>query len=120
MTAASGVAACDRLVLPPGDLIDEIPPISEWQNFYRYSYSTVPVIDPETWTCAVEDRGVEVARMDLSFLEGLVPVPFEHTLSCYDPVARDTAWIHCARCDACRLRAKGFAEAGLEDPAPRA
>ena len=45
-------------------------------------------------------------------------VPFEHTLSCYDPVARDDAWVHCGRCDACRLRAKGFAEAGLEDPAP--
>jgi 7-cyano-7-deazaguanine synthase len=33
--------------------------------------------------------------------------------SCYDP-APDGA--HCGRCDACRLRAKGFAEAGLEDP----
>lgn len=33
--------------------------------------------------------------------------------SCYDP-AEDGA--HCGRCDACRLRAKGFAEAGLPDP----
>ena len=33
--------------------------------------------------------------------------------SCYDPAA-DGA--HCGRCDACRLRAKGFAEAGLPDP----
>jgi 7-cyano-7-deazaguanine synthase len=33
--------------------------------------------------------------------------------SCYDP-APDGA--HCGRCDACRLRAKGFAEAGLPDP----
>ena len=23
---------------------------------------------------------------------------------------------HCGQCDACRLRAKGFAEAGFEDP----
>src|SRR4051794_24462087 len=33
--------------------------------------------------------------------------------SCYDPLPDGT---HCGRCDACRLRAKGFAEAGLEDP----
>jgi 7-cyano-7-deazaguanine synthase len=33
--------------------------------------------------------------------------------SCYDPLADGT---HCGRCDACRLRARGFAEAGLEDP----
>ena len=33
--------------------------------------------------------------------------------SCYDP-APDGA--HCRQCDACRLRAKGFAEAGLRDP----
>jgi 7-cyano-7-deazaguanine synthase len=33
--------------------------------------------------------------------------------SCYDP-AEDGA--HCGLCDACRLRAKGFAEAGLTDP----
>jgi 7-cyano-7-deazaguanine synthase len=33
--------------------------------------------------------------------------------SCYDPLPDGT---HCGRCDACRLRSKGFAEAGLEDP----
>jgi len=33
--------------------------------------------------------------------------------SCYDP-AQDGA--HCGLCDACRLRSKGFAEAGLPDP----
>jgi 7-cyano-7-deazaguanine synthase len=33
--------------------------------------------------------------------------------SCYDP-APDGA--HCGLCDACRLRAKGFAEAGVPDP----
>ena len=33
--------------------------------------------------------------------------------SCYDP-APDGA--HCGLCDACRLRAKGFVEAGLADP----
>jgi 7-cyano-7-deazaguanine synthase len=33
--------------------------------------------------------------------------------SCYDPTP-DLA--HCGLCDACRLRARGFAEAGLPDP----
>ncbi|HET9811677.1 MAG TPA: 7-cyano-7-deazaguanine synthase QueC [Sphingomicrobium sp.] len=33
--------------------------------------------------------------------------------SCYDP-APDGA--HCGLCDACRLRSKGFAEAGIADP----
>ncbi|MDA1196174.1 MAG: 7-cyano-7-deazaguanine synthase QueC [Planctomycetota bacterium] len=46
-------------------------------------------------------------------------VPFQHTLSCYDPVERGSVWLHCGRCDACHLRARGFAEAGLTDPAPR-
>jgi 7-cyano-7-deazaguanine synthase len=33
--------------------------------------------------------------------------------SCYDP---QEGGKHCGRCDACRLRAKGFAEAGIADP----
>jgi 7-cyano-7-deazaguanine synthase len=33
--------------------------------------------------------------------------------SCYDPLPDGR---HCGRCDACRLRSKGFADAGLVDP----
>jgi 7-cyano-7-deazaguanine synthase len=33
--------------------------------------------------------------------------------SCYDPAAGN---LHCGACDACRLRAKGFAQAGIADP----
>jgi 7-cyano-7-deazaguanine synthase len=33
--------------------------------------------------------------------------------SCYDPLPDGR---HCGRCDACRLRAKGFADAGIADP----
>jgi 7-cyano-7-deazaguanine synthase len=33
--------------------------------------------------------------------------------SCYDPLPDGR---HCGRCDACRLRAKGFIEAGIADP----
>jgi 7-cyano-7-deazaguanine synthase len=35
------------------------------------------------------------------------------THSCYDPAPSGTP---CGRCDSCRLRAKGFAEAGVADP----
>jgi 7-cyano-7-deazaguanine synthase len=33
--------------------------------------------------------------------------------SCYDPAP---GGVHCRKCDSCRLRAKGFVEAGLPDP----
>jgi 7-cyano-7-deazaguanine synthase len=42
-------------------------------------------------------------------------VDFALTLSCYDP---DEAARACGRCDSCRLRAQGFAAAGLPDPTP--
>ena len=41
-------------------------------------------------------------------------VDYGLTLSCYDP---DPAGRPCRRCDSCRLRAKGFADAGAADPA---
>jgi 7-cyano-7-deazaguanine synthase len=41
-------------------------------------------------------------------------VDYALTLSCYDPDERGRA---CGRCDSCRLRLKGFQEAGLPDPA---
>ncbi len=43
-------------------------------------------------------------------------VPLASTLSCYDP---DRSGVPCGRCDACRLRARGFREADVEDPASR-
>jgi len=40
-------------------------------------------------------------------------VDYGLTHSCYDP---NPAGLSCGRCDSCRLRLKGFAEAGLKDP----
>jgi len=40
-------------------------------------------------------------------------VDYAMTVSCYDPNPRGEA---CGHCDSCLLRAKGFAEAGLDDP----
>jgi 7-cyano-7-deazaguanine synthase len=40
-------------------------------------------------------------------------VDFSLTHSCYDP---DKQGRSCGRCDSCRLRLRGFSDAGLEDP----
>jgi 7-cyano-7-deazaguanine synthase len=40
-------------------------------------------------------------------------VDYGITSSCYDPATDGTP---CGACDSCRLRAKGFAEAGVDDP----
>ncbi len=40
-------------------------------------------------------------------------VDYSLTHSCYDPDERGGS---CGKCDSCRLRLKGFAEAGLKDP----
>jgi 7-cyano-7-deazaguanine synthase len=42
-------------------------------------------------------------------------VDYSQTITCYDPTPEGAA---CGRCDACQLRLKGFAENGMEDPAP--
>jgi 7-cyano-7-deazaguanine synthase len=41
-------------------------------------------------------------------------VDYAMTLTCYDPAPDAAA---CGRCDACRLRLRGFAEIGVPDPA---
>lgn len=44
-------------------------------------------------------------------------VDYRLTHSCYDPTPEG---LSCGRCDSCRLRLKGFTEAGLSDPLPYA
>ncbi len=41
-------------------------------------------------------------------------VDYAMTFSCYDPTPEGRA---CGHCDACQLRARGFADAGIPDPA---
>lgn len=67
----------------------------------------------------VEGRPIHVVAPLLEWSKGRIVaearrlgVPLERTISCYAP---DAAGRPCMRCDACRLRARGFAEAGLED-----
>jgi 7-cyano-7-deazaguanine synthase len=55
---------------------------------------------------------IALAKADIVRLGVSLGAPFHLTWSCYRGDDRP-----CGRCDACALRAKGFAEAGVPDPA---
>lgn len=57
---------------------------------------------------------IRLSKADIVRLGRDLQVPFELTHSCYDP---DEAGRACGTCDSCLLRAKGFREAGIADPA---
>ena len=55
---------------------------------------------------------IEMTKAEIVKLGVSLGIDYAITHSCYDPV--DGA--ACGRCDACALRRKGFAEAGISDP----
>jgi len=68
----------------------------------------------------VEGRGIEIhaplqdmTKADIAREAARLGLDAGLSFSCYDPLPDGR---HCGRCDACRLRAKGFAEAHLDDP----
>jgi 7-cyano-7-deazaguanine synthase len=56
---------------------------------------------------------IELGKGEIVALGHRLGVDFGLTTSCYDPSPDGAA---CGRCDACRLRAQGFRDAGLADP----
>jgi 7-cyano-7-deazaguanine synthase len=56
---------------------------------------------------------VELTKAQIIQLGARLGVDFALTHSCYDPAPDGAA---CGRCDSCRLRAGGFAAAGVADP----
>ncbi len=56
---------------------------------------------------------MRMSKREIIELGTRLGVDYAATHTCYDPVGE----LACGRCDACRLRLKGFAEAGLTDPA---
>ena len=60
---------------------------------------------------------IAMTKADIIRLGMSLGVDYSMTTSCYDPVDGDHA---CGRCDACQLRRKGFADAGVPDPTPYA
>jgi 7-cyano-7-deazaguanine synthase len=57
---------------------------------------------------------ISLSKPEIVRLGHELGVPFETTLSCYDP---DASGHPCGECDSCILRARGFEQAGLPDPA---
>ena len=57
---------------------------------------------------------ISLSKAEIVLLGHELSVPFEITLSCYDP---DASGRPCGECDSCILRARGFEQAGLPDPA---
>ena len=56
---------------------------------------------------------IELSKREIIKLGTSLGVDYGLTLSCYDPSPDGAS---CGRCDACRLRRRGFQEAGLPDP----
>jgi len=57
---------------------------------------------------------IELSKAQIIQLGTRLGVDYGQTLSCYDP---DSLGRPCGHCDSCLLRAKGFSEAGIADPA---
>ncbi len=57
---------------------------------------------------------LDLTKREIVQLGRSLGVDYAMTLSCYDPSPTGEA---CGHCDACKLRLKGFAEAGATDPA---
>jgi 7-cyano-7-deazaguanine synthase len=58
---------------------------------------------------------ISLSKADIIRLGNSLGVDYSLTTSCYDPTADGAA---CGHCNACLLRLKGFAEAGIADPIP--
>ncbi|KAA0235559.1 MAG: 7-cyano-7-deazaguanine synthase [Acidimicrobiales bacterium] len=58
---------------------------------------------------------IALTKAEIVELGSKLGVDYSLTSTCYDPDAEGRA---CGECDACRLRLRGFAEAGLVDPVP--
>ena len=56
---------------------------------------------------------MRLSKADIAREGQRLGVDFSRTVSCYQADAEGRA---CGRCDACRLRAQGFADAGITDP----
>lgn len=56
---------------------------------------------------------LQMTKAEIIRLGTELGVDYELTSSCYDPAPDGTA---CGECEACRLRLKGFREAGIADP----
>ncbi len=59
---------------------------------------------------------LELTKRDIVLRADELEVDLGLTHTCYDPLVAGSRVTSCGRCDACRLRLKGFREAGRKDP----
>lgn len=86
---------------------------------YIAAYETMANLATKSGVSGEDQIKIHTPLIDLTkgqiIAKGLqLGVDYSQTLSCYDPGQGGKA---CGRCDACLLRAKGFAENGMIDPA---
>ena len=97
-TDYSGYPDCRAEFISAFEKLANLATAAAVQDKGRYQIHT-PIID-------MTKAGIILAGTELG-------VDYSLTHSCYDP---DTHGRSCGRCDSCRLRLAGFAEAGLKDP----
>jgi 7-cyano-7-deazaguanine synthase len=68
----------------------------------------------ENWSPEIRAPLLRLGKAEIVRMGERLGVPWELTWSCYAGGRRP-----CGRCDSCRLRAKGFGDARVEDPAVR-
>jgi 7-cyano-7-deazaguanine synthase len=82
-------------------------------EFYRAFEEAARLGTKKETAIAIETPVIEMTKARIVKTGVELHVPFEITWSCYQ--AADTA---CGRCESCRLRMRGFREAGAVDPIP--
>ena len=81
-------------------------------QFERLANVATAVVDGgEPWV--VEAPLMTMSKSDIVNVGSALGVDYSLTVSCYQA---DEGGAACGACDACRLRRKGFLDAGLEDP----
>lgn len=59
---------------------------------------------------------LRMTKSDIVKLGINLKVPFEHTVSCYQPTSKGDSITACGVCDACIIRRNAFESAGITDP----
>lgn len=67
--------------------------------------------------CRVVAPLVNLRKAEIIRLGVRLGVDYSQTHSCYDPVLESNgSVVACGRCDSCKIRSQGFADAGIADP----
>ena len=79
---------------------------------YVSAFQAMARLGTKTGNLTIHSPLIEMSKADIIREGTRLNVPYAVTLSCYGP----TGTTPCGMCDSCRIRAAGFAEAGIADP----